>query len=314
MTHFDLATAPVSFGIFGTHTGRHDARSVVAAMADAGFQGAELGPPGLFGSPEECAALFAEFELEVVGAYVGLHLGGSDGAFATDLDAFERTCAELAAAGDRALLILADEGDAATRANPARGADHPVGWDREQWDLAVRRIGSLVSQIRDRGLTPSFHPHVGTYVENGREIELLLDRTEIGLTLDTGHFQLAGIDPSAALETYATRVNHIHIKDVHLAGIPGPEIAQVSDLDDWWSRVASPLGEGDVDLLEFVAALKMVGSRWLVIEQDRDPAPAGSLDGISRAELANRRWLEDVFAEVWCTTGSDRAQPTNEGD
>jgi inosose dehydratase len=298
MTHFDLATAPVSFGIFGSPGGlsRRDSLAVVSAMAAAGFSGAELGPPGLFGSPEECVSLYSAHQLEVVGAYVSISLGGSDADFAGDVLAFERTCAELTASSGSPVVILADEGDDATRANPARSADHPVRWGTDQWDLAVARIDQFVHRIHDLGLTPSFHPHVGTYVENEREIELLLSRTDTGLTIDTGHLLLAGIEPLAALAAYGSRVNHIHIKDVHLSGIPSPEITHTCDLDDWWGDVASPLGSGDVDLVSFVAALAGSEHRWLVIEQDRDPAPARSLDGISRAELANRRWLEEVIA------------------
>ena len=46
------ATAPVSFGIFGSAATEHSPADVVGAMAAAGFDGAELGPPGLFGTPE----------------------------------------------------------------------------------------------------------------------------------------------------------------------------------------------------------------------------------------------------------------------
>ena len=298
MNRFDLATAPVSFGIFGSQDGlsQTDSLAVVSAMAAAGFSGAELGPAGLFGSPQECVALYSGHQLEVVGAYVSLHLSGSDRVFARDVWAFERTCAELGASRGSPVVILADEGDDATRANPARCADHPVRWGTEQWALAVARVDQLVNRIHDLGLIPSFHPHIGTYVENEREIEHLLSRTDVGLTLDTGHFLLAGIEPSTALATYGSRVNHIHIKDVRLGGIPRPEITHTSDLDDWWGDVASPLGSGDVDLVSFVAALAESEPRWLVIEQDRDPAAAWSLDGISRAEFANRRWLEAVIA------------------
>lgn len=312
MTQFHLATAPVSFGIFGVQDSpnRHEPRAVVCAMADAGFTGAELGPPGLFGSPVECAALYAEHQLEVLGAYVSVHFAGTDDEFAHDVNAFEQTCAELKAATGSPLVILADDGDDATRSNPARSPDHTVRWGSGEWDLAVGRIEQLVNRIHDLGLTPSFHPHIGTYVENEREIGLLMDRTAVGLTLDTGHLLLAGIEPSAALASYGSRVNHIHIKDVHLAGIPGPEIIQTSDLDDWWGGVVSPLGSGDVDIKSFIDALDGSELRWLVIEQDRDPAPAGSLDGISRAELANRRWLENVIALGLQTRLDDPAKPT----
>lgn len=296
MTAPRLATAPVSFGIFGIASGQHSAREVVAAMATAGFSGAELGPPGLFGSPEACAELFDEFSLDAVGAYVGMHFNGSEETFAEDIGALDDTCAELVATGGHGLVILADEGDQATRANPSRTADDPLRWSEDQWNLAVERIGRLIDRIESSRLVPSFHPHIGTYIENRREIEILLERTDLGLTLDTGHLYLAGIDPAVALDDYSSRINHIHIKDVRGDGIPGPEVTHTTDLDDWWGEVSSPLGDGDVDLDNVIDRAIGLEYPWLVIEQDRDPAPPGSLDGISRDELANRRWLENAIA------------------
>lgn len=303
MTMPRLATAPVSFGIFGSAATEHAARDVVAAMASAGFAGAELGPPGLFGSPDDCAALFAEFDLTAVGAYVGLHLAGSEDQYTQDLGALERTMAELVAASPGSFVILADEGDERTRSHPARSADHHVRWSEADWSVAAGRIDTLLHVITRAGLTPSFHPHVGTYVENRREVELLLERTSVDLTLDTGHFLMGGIDPVAALTDYVGRINHIHAKDVRLAGLPPAAVALAADLDDWWGDISSPLGDGDVDLDAFVGALPPGMHEWIVIEQDRDPAPAGSLEPIGRAELANRRWLDGVISRHHTASG-----------
>lgn len=296
MTPVRLASAPVSFGIFGSAATEHSARDVVSAIASAGFDGTELGPPGLFGEPDDCAALLDEFGLTAVGAYVGLHLAGDGDTFGADLDAFDRTIAELVACAPGAFVILADEGDDLTRAHPGRSVEHQVRWSERDWRVVADRIARLVDRITDAGLTPSFHPHLGTYVENEREIELLLARTTLDLTLDTGHFLLGGLDPVTALVEYAGRINHLHVKDVRTAGIPAPDVALHADLDDWWGDISSPLGEGDVDLEAFVAALPPGEHGWIVIEQDRDPAPAGSLEPIGRAEFANRRWLADLIA------------------
>lgn len=295
MTSVRVATAPVSFGIFGSAATEHTARAVVAEMASAGFDGTELGPPGLFGEPDECASLLTEFGLTAVGAYVGLHLAGGHDEFERDVEALVRTSAELVACAPGSFVILADEGDALTRAHPARHPDHEVRWSDHDWSVATERIERLLERINADGLIPSFHPHVGTYIENQREVELLLERTAIDLTLDTGHFLLGGIDPVGALRAYEGRVNHLHAKDVRTAGLPTAEAALRSDLDDWWGDISSPLGDGDVDLDGFVAALPPGRHEWIVIEQDRDPAPTGSLEHIGRAELANRRWLDDAI-------------------
>ena len=42
------------------------------------------------------------------------------------------------------------------------------------------------------------HPHVGTMVENGPEVQRVLEGSSIALCLDTGHLLIGGTDPAVA--------------------------------------------------------------------------------------------------------------------
>src|SRR5262249_26328646 len=72
-----IANAPVSFGVFEMTNDRPDTpggAAVAGMIAETGYAGTELGPPGLFGTGAEVGALLAEHGLALVAAYVPLHL------------------------------------------------------------------------------------------------------------------------------------------------------------------------------------------------------------------------------------------------
>ena len=72
-----VASAPVSFGIFELTTedeGLPDPIAVLDAMADTGYEGTELGPPGYFGDAAGTAAALAERNLALVGSFLPLRL------------------------------------------------------------------------------------------------------------------------------------------------------------------------------------------------------------------------------------------------
>ncbi|GLU89042.1 MULTISPECIES: TIM barrel protein [Agromyces] len=291
-----IGSAPVSFGIHGGADVSKLAatpRELVAAMAAAGYTGSELGPPGFFGTPEETATLFADHGLAVLGAYVPLHLSQPDEVMAADLEGMRRTLEELAAAGGEGLAILADEGDEAIIAHPFR-PNAERGLDAAQWDLALERLASAEELARQAGLRTSFHPHFGTYVEQAPEIDVLLQRTGIGLCLDTGHFVLGGADPVAYLREWGHRVNHVHVKDVRPAVLEAAKASGNERIDDWWDEVSVPLGTGDGPLEEFLAEIRRSDyDGWLVVEQDGAPATAETWDRIVGDQRHNHDWIAE---------------------
>jgi inosose dehydratase len=287
-----IASAPCSYGVYGGATVGMRPADLLAAMAAAGYTGSELGPPGFFGGPEQTARAFADNGLAVVGGYVPLHLTLPDEVMAADLAGMRRTLEELQAGGDPgARAVLADEGDDALRAAPWR-APGERGMDRAAWRRAAERIAAACEVVRSYGVTPAFHPHYATYVEQPQEIDTLLELTDIGLCLDSGHFALGGADPARYAAEHAGRINHVHVKDVRHAVVTAAEAAADPDLESWWAGVSCPLGEGDVALLPFLAALRTGGyDGWFVIEQDRAPVTPETWRETAVHQLRNREWL-----------------------
>ena len=106
-----------------------------------------------------------------------------------------------------------------TRDGPS--SDRSLGWDDAGWRQFADQLARIVDRCRERGYEPTFHPHTATYVEAPWEIERLLELSDVGVCLDTGHLLLGGGDPVSAVGDWGERINHLHLKDARLDVIRG---------------------------------------------------------------------------------------------
>src|SRR5262249_56136159 len=97
------------------------------------------------------------------------------------------------------------------REDGGRGMDEAPG---PGW---AKGLGAVLTRCRDRGYEPTFHHETGTHIEAPWEIERMLELTDVGLCLDTGHFLLGGGDPADALRRWRERINQVHVKDARRA-------------------------------------------------------------------------------------------------
>jgi inosose dehydratase len=136
-------------------------------------------------------------------------------------------------------------------------------------------VARAVERCRERGYEPTFHHHTATYVEAQWEIERLLELTDIGLCLDTGHLLLGRGEPLKAIREWAERINHVHLKDARPAALE-EIVAEAAPVEEIWRRRAfCALGDGDIDIDGVLVALAEIAyAGWLVVEQDVLPDPA----------------------------------------
>jgi inosose dehydratase len=261
-----VANAPVSYGAFeltvGVLPNVPSAERVLDAIAGAGYEGTELGPLGYLGCGEVLRARLRSRGLALAGAFVQVRFGEDEA-----LGELEPTLEELTGSGAKA--VLADAGP----------RDGVPAWSE------IQRAADVV---RSHGLDPTFHPHMGTRVQGPAEIERLLERTDVGLLLDTGHLAAAGGDPVRRLHDWRERVNHVHLKDIRLDVL---KAAATWD-DAWRAGVFCELGTGDVDLATFLAGLDGFAG-WVVVEQDWVPRPGDDPGPQIAAQARNRRWLAE---------------------
>lgn len=302
MTAIRVASAPCSYGAFEITVGVlpdvPDSETVLDAIAEAGYEGTELGPPGYLGGLENLHERLEERSLALVGGYIPIRFSEPEhwdedlAAMSGTLDLFD------AAGGGEAKAVLADGGSAERIRFPGRAAsDQSIGLDTAGWKKLAEGVARAADLARERDVEPTFHHHTATFVEAPWEIERVLELTDVGLLLDTGHLALGGGDPTTALRDWGERINHLHVKDVHnevLAGV----IADAADMPEAWRRgVFCELGTGDVDLDGFFAELERSSySGWLVVEQDMVPQSPQDAAAAAESQVRNRAWLREYAA------------------
>jgi inosose dehydratase len=266
-----ISSAPAMWGVESAHDPANPTwPSVLAAMADVGFEGTELGPLGYL--PERADVLreaLAARSLELSAAFVmePFH----DATRRADiLDVARRTCALVRDTGGLQLVLI--EALAPVRLGAAGRSEEAPRLEEPRWRDMVVTIDEVAAAARDHGLQATFHPHAGTYVEFADEIErLMVDMSDrVGLCLDTGHAAYAAIDPVDLLRAYGDRVHHVHLKDVRADVLARCTASGLSFTQAVTAGVFCPLGEGMVDFVAVREGLAEVGYEgWATIEQDR---------------------------------------------
>jgi inosose dehydratase len=290
-----VANAPLSYGAFEMTVGSDFAvpepERVLEAIGAAGYAGTDLGPPGYLGEGDVLRERLARAGLDVVGGFVPMRFSeGDDGAaLRHTLDLFD------AAGATRARPVLCDAGGPERIANPGRGGeDASLRLDGARWRALVEGVTRAAEAARERGYEPVFHHHTSTYVEGVPEIERFLEDTDVELLLDSGHLLVAGGDPVRALREWGERIGAVHIKDVRLGVLEGVKAERADTLTAWRRGLFCALGEGDVDLDAFCAALsERRYEGWVVVEQDRVLDDPGAFEAASAEQAANREWLRE---------------------
>jgi len=296
-----VANAPVSYGAFEVTVGHDpnvpDGTKVLDQVAEAGYAGIDLGPVGYLGTGERLGELLSERGLGLAGAYLELPYADPDAlaealpALDELLNTFDTVRSYLPGPPPRP--TLADAGSLERRSRPFRSmAERSLGLDADGWRRFGTGLARVVGHCRDRGYEPTFHPETGTYVEAPWEIEQVLDRSDIGLCLETGHMMLGGGDPVALLRDWSERINHVHLKDASLA-VRDEIVADGAQATEIWSREAFPvLGGGDLDVDAVLDGLRgMSFGGWLVVEQDILPRSAERFARAAEEQRLNRAFL-----------------------
>jgi inosose dehydratase len=299
-----IAAAPVSYGVFEITVGRSglpDGPALVQAMADAGYAGSELGPPGYLGTGRDIGELLAAHDMQLVGSFLPLQFSRDEG-FAGDMRELEGTLGmltEAAAGREQPVVLLSDAFCEPDRMRHAGAIEaHPEAWlgERRQ-QLLFDNMHRAAEYCRERGFVASFHPHAGTYIESPREVDALLERMDpslLGLCFDTGHSAFGGGDPLALLRQAGELVNHVHFKDVDLELLARLHREGKGLEEAWAAGVFCELGTGGAHVDECLQELLAAGYEgWIVVEQDRVLAAGEPFDHMLQAAEHNRAWLRE---------------------
>jgi inosose dehydratase len=297
-----VANAPCSYGAFeitvGVDPNVPAPLQLLDDVSSAGYAGIDLGPLGYLGGPDELGPRLQERHLALAGGYFPVPFESPEELPATLalldglLDTFDAAGAARNA-GPLPRPTIADAGSPARSQYPGRAVeDRNLGWDDAGWERFAGTLAQIVARCRERGYEPTFHPHTATYVEAPWEVERLLQCSDVGVCLDTGHVLVGGGDPVDAVKSWGERINHVHLKDARTDVIQGivRDAAPVEAI--WRRRAFCRLGDGNVALDEVLDALRASAyDGWLVVEQDIIPDPADAPDAAAQDQAANREWL-----------------------
>jgi inosose dehydratase len=264
MTILDrVAAAPISCGVCevpGWGRELPPAR-VLGEMRALGMAATELGPDGYLPTdPAELRKLLAIYDLTLVAGFLPAILHRPDELDQT-VAAAEPVAAQLAAMGAEVLVAAAATSTSGYEARPT--LDEPA------WATLAAGVRRLEEVAARHGLALAVHPHLGTVVEGPAEVERLLEATDSGLCIDTGHLLAGGSDPLAVVHQAGDRVCHVHLKDVDSAVAEAWRTGRISYIEAVRAGLFRPLGRGDAPIAPVVAALEHAGYRqWYVLEQD----------------------------------------------
>lgn len=170
--------------------------------------------------------------------------------------------------------------------------DKPIFSD-DEWNRLTKGLEALGKIARKKGMTLSYHHHMGTGVQTLEEIDRLMDATDpslVGLLFDTGHLAFSGIDPVVVLKKYCKRIKHVHLKDIRKEILKKTKKKNWSFLKAVKEGVFTIPGDG---MISFDPIFKLLEERgyagWMVVEAEQDPAKANPLEYAIRA----RRFIKD---------------------
>ena len=269
-----VAGAPITWGVDGSPGWGFlmDRDRVLREMVESGLSATELGPDGYLPTdPSELQEFLARYDMSIVGGFVPALLYRED-RIDRELEYVTRAAGQLAATGSQVLVL--------GPSSQYPGYDTPVDMSDDEWRTFLANLRRLEAVVGDAGLQTALHPHWGLAIATGPDIDRLLDSSDVGLCLDTGHVYLGGTDPVEVARKARGRVLHVHLKDLDPAKADQVRKGEVPFRQAVIDGLFVPLGEGGVDIAGVIEELEGQGYRgWYVLEQDvslKSDPPAGS--------------------------------------
>jgi inosose dehydratase len=232
-------------------------------IAAAGYTGTEVFDGNLLefiDEPQRFTHLLEDAGLTLVSVYTGANFIFDDIA-SEEMAKIEKAAAMAATFGAQRLVI----GGGAQRVHG------PADGDFQRLAAGLDRCTEIATAA---GLTATYHPHLGTLVETPEALTKVMKLSGIHFCPDTAHLAGGGGNPAELIRLYGDRLAHVHLKD-------------------WDSRSQRflPLGEGDLDFIAILQAIRETGyDDWLMVEldyYDGDPKTAAEI---------SKRYLDKLLA------------------
>lgn len=158
----------------------------------------------------------------------------------------------------------------------------------EEWKTfcdGMNRLGKISKE--EYGIALTFHHHMGTVVQTADEVDRMMENTDpeyVSLLFDTGHFAYCGEDPLAMVKKYASRIKHVHLKDIRQDVVDKVKAENLSFLDGVRMGTFTVPGDGVINFDPIFKVLEETGyTGYMVVEAEQDPAKANPLEYAKKA-------------------------------
>lgn len=266
--------------------------SLETCLAEArqiGFEGMELGHK-FPRDARELAATLDRFGLACVSGWYSAQLLARDAR--AELSRLRPHLDLLKAVGSP-VLVFADV-SGAVHGNLQRPLSERPRLKASEWREFGRRLTEVAAVTAAEGVRLAYHHHMGTVVQSRADIDTLMDATgaEVGLLLDTGHARFAGADPEALARCYASKIWHVHAKDVRALVCERATSGNWSFLRAVLAGVFTVPGDGSIDFARVFHELRGY-SGWVILEAEQDPRIADPMTYASLGYNNLRRLLSE---------------------
>ena len=166
-------------------------------------------------------------------------------------------------------------------------------FNAEQWKAMTEGLNELGRIAAENDMQLCYHHHMGTGVMFRPEVDRLMAETDaevVHLLLDTGHLYWAGDDPLELARAYATRIKHVHLKDIRHDVMVRCNATNRTFIESVMEGVFTVPGDGAID---FAPIFKVLADNdfagWLMVEAEQDALKANPLEYARMAREYIRR-------------------------
>lgn len=160
---------------------------------------------------------------------------------------------------------------------------HKYIMNKEEWNILCKGLDKLGKIAKEEyGISLTFHHHMGTVIQNEDEVECMMSNTNpeyVSLLFDTGHFAYCGVEPLKMVKKYASRIKHVHLKDIRKEVVEQVKSENLSFLDGVRLGTFTVPGDGCIDFDPIFKVLEETGYEgYMLVEAEQDPAKANPLE------------------------------------
>lgn len=165
--------------------------------------------------------------------------------------------------------------------------DGKYHFNEDEWNLLAHGLNKLGKLAQDKGMKIVYHHHMGTGVQTTGEIDKLMSMTDenlVYLLFDTGHLVYSGEDPIEILNKYASRIKHVHLKDIRVEVLEKVKKEKMSFLRGVRAGAFTVPGDGCINFEPIFKTLEENNYEgWLLVEAEQDPAIANPFEYAMKA-------------------------------